>query len=961
MDISEPILQTLKSFRYEKCISKTDRFCFSGSSVHQPISPSVHQSISPSVHQSISPSVGKSRMKRFSTLSAILAILIFINSVVLVNAESGVICKYALEVCTEFSGLPPAPDANCLPPGCFRYHYNIYVEAINGQQYIQFDELAVDLELQISGRISQINLEATVGCLSSEFVGYLVSPTATTVGFYMPDVIGNSYFFNQGRLLLFTVVVDAFPGETIDILLLNGMYVHGNETCNSMVISNCGTNQNPTQVTYQDPPVCASACIDFGMVNGGGNTPAVIPVELTNFSGDISEIDLKIRLTYDNYMEFPTIIGGEIAEQNVRIIDEGQNGYVIYASQRGIENATGQLFRIQIEGPEFASSGGTATLTLENARYEPVGSSCCKPCLGEAEQVVFTGFPDCADDISFRVDARYGLECDDIQLLFTINWSDSMNTRYFYKIVAELELETEGNISIVDMNPSDIPCPAGQSYCGGNTCFQKLGDNRFLFCLWTYPAVAILKETGFTVNLDAPAGCVKGVKFRQAYVDLQGGGSGVACVPGRYVDEIDFPICSPKISGEVLRENGAYVEGTYEVNISSTSCSHSLSQACSSLYAQCVCAEKETYEVTPYKNDNWLCGLSTFDLVLIKKHIMGVEPLGSPYKIIAADAVIDDYNALNQIDIDALHALILHEESSIVDNTSWRFVDASYQFINPSDPLQEMFAESVTVNTLPATADFVALKVGDVNLSCQAGCLDGPVVVEDRAAEQLALGVPSVGGERGEVLLVPFYWQSDMCADGLQMGIRFDASALAFEDVVTAGGLMTKSNFGLKDAGKGALRLSWVSDMGVAVDADLRRGTELFVLQFRLLKDVADVRGVLWPDDEVLPNEAYGSDGRIYGLQWAKAEVGTSGDFEVRTYPNPFADELSFEIIASSAGPATLMLFDSHGVRRWHRRLDLGQGPNRISLEDAADLPKGVLMWKLLRRGEKSSGYLIHQ
>jgi hypothetical protein len=42
------------------------------------------------------------------------------------------------------------------------------------------------------------------------------------------------------------------------------------------------------------------------------------------------------------------------------------------------------------------------------------------------------------------------------------------------------------------------------------------------------------------------------------------------------------------------------------------------------------------YTVTPEKDDNPLNGVTTLDLALISKHILGIENLNSPYKIIAA-------------------------------------------------------------------------------------------------------------------------------------------------------------------------------------------------------------------------------------------------------------------------------------------------------------------------------------
>lgn len=47
---------------------------------------------------------------------------------------------------------------------------------------------------------------------------------------------------------------------------------------------------------------------------------------------------------------------------------------------------------------------------------------------------------------------------------------------------------------------------------------------------------------------------------------------------------------------------------------------------------------KRDYVLRPEKTTNVPNGATTFDLVLISRHILGVEALGTPYKIIAADA-----------------------------------------------------------------------------------------------------------------------------------------------------------------------------------------------------------------------------------------------------------------------------------------------------------------------------------
>lgn len=63
-------------------------------------------------------------------------------------------------------------------------------------------------------------------------------------------------------------------------------------------------------------------------------------------------------------------------------------------------------------------------------------------------------------------------------------------------------------------------------------------------------------------------------------------------------------------------------------------------------------------------------------MVLVARHILGTQLLDSPYKIIAAD--VNRSNTVSTADLVDMRKLILQYEGSFPDNTSWRFIDASY-------------------------------------------------------------------------------------------------------------------------------------------------------------------------------------------------------------------------------------------------------------------------------------------
>jgi len=120
------------------------------------------------------------------------------------------------------------------------------------------------------------------------------------------------------------------------------------------------------------------------------------------------------------------------------------------------------------------------------------------------------------------------------------------------------------------------------------------------------------------------------------------------------------------------------------------------------------------YQVNAFSNDGPLNGVSTLDIVLIQRHILGLSPLQSPYKMIAADA--NNSESISALDLIVIRKLILGVTSEFANNDSWRFVDQDYIFPDPSSPWP--FTESLYMNDLDQNMineDFIAVKIGDVN------------------------------------------------------------------------------------------------------------------------------------------------------------------------------------------------------------------------------------------------------
>lgn len=123
------------------------------------------------------------------------------------------------------------------------------------------------------------------------------------------------------------------------------------------------------------------------------------------------------------------------------------------------------------------------------------------------------------------------------------------------------------------------------------------------------------------------------------------------------------------------------------------------------------------YKLKPSKDDRHSNGVSTFDIVLISRHIIGMNPLDSPYKILAAD--VNRSNTVTTLDIVKIRRLILGIDDRFPESTSWRFVPADHVFTNPSQPFADPIPEELifTLTDVNTTFNFVGIKVGDVNFN----------------------------------------------------------------------------------------------------------------------------------------------------------------------------------------------------------------------------------------------------
>ncbi len=120
-----------------------------------------------------------------------------------------------------------------------------------------------------------------------------------------------------------------------------------------------------------------------------------------------------------------------------------------------------------------------------------------------------------------------------------------------------------------------------------------------------------------------------------------------------------------------------------------------------------------SYVVTPFKNNDITVnnGITTLDISLIRRHLLGSTPLNSPYKIIAAD--VNGSESVTTLDVSLIRSVILGK-TSYPSGKLWEFVDSDEALPTPPFPFTKMRAFSNVTQTL-TNQNFIGVKLGDVN------------------------------------------------------------------------------------------------------------------------------------------------------------------------------------------------------------------------------------------------------
>ena len=343
-----------------------------------------------------------------------------------------------------------------------------------------------------------------------------------------------------------------------------------------------------------------------------------------------------------------------------------------------------------------------------------------------------------------------------------------------------------------------------------------------------------------------------------------------------------------------------------------------------------------SYIIDPSADDDYLNGVTTLDLILIQKHILGLQDIESPYRIIAAD--INNDSKLSTADLVDLRSVILGYKETFENNESWRFIDKSYVFEDPQYPLGPGLDEQYSIASLETNMhiDFIGMKVGDINGSVEAASL----LSSGRSA--YIVDATDKVFSRGEDVSITLSASQDLEALGLQLGLNFDPSVLRFGGIEAITLDIDHNNIGTVSTREGELLISWDEVMGQPVQT----GDQLFTLNFKALKE-GRLSNAVTLQGSSLSSEIYNVDLEVMDVKIAFGTETTEAFKLYQNTPNPFTDQTTISFYLPAPTEVTLQINDITGkvIKNYTGSFDKGNNYINVSKTDLTT--SGVLYYTL--------------
>jgi Dockerin type I domain len=369
------------------------------------------------------------------------------------------------------------------------------------------------------------------------------------------------------------------------------------------------------------------------------------------------------------------------------------------------------------------------------------------------------------------------------------------------------------------------------------------------------------------------------------------------------------------------------------------------------------------FGVAPTRDNDWVNGVTTFDISIISKHILDITPITSLYKLIAADVNRD--GSIDGADMLLTRNLVLGRTTKFANNTSWRFMPKSVTPTTSADgqPMPD-FKETITYTNLNDTvrnADFVAIKIGDVS-----GSAANTSLTSGRQTPLLTRGTPFVLSTENIKLQAgktQSFIVSAVSLDlaVLQFTLGFDNRLIKIKNIQTVDlEGFSDNNYAIFEK-EGKVTLSWNG-------AELK-SNQLFKITIEAQQN-GFLKDVLTLNSDITAAEAYNTEGVVKDVNLVfeaknlpNGQAGTEGSLSefllLPNAPNPFKNETTIRFRLPSDDAVKLTVLDETGRVLAAQNRAFSKGYNEWTIDLSDKKTSGILFYRVETATHSAVGRMV--
>ena len=346
---------------------------------------------------------------------------------------------------------------------------------------------------------------------------------------------------------------------------------------------------------------------------------------------------------------------------------------------------------------------------------------------------------------------------------------------------------------------------------------------------------------------------------------------------------------------------------------------------------------KGDYKIVPFKEDEYINGVTTYDIVQIQKHILGTKVFTDPYKLIAAD--VNNSKSITARDISEIRKVILGVSTSFQNNKAWRFIPKEYTFGDVTAPYD--FPEFISTKDKEVVDQnhFVGVKVGDID---QSAILFG--AAQTRFNKSVSLIIDNGIRVSPNVVKYGVYLDRMELLDGFQFSLQLMDHTANIQSIESGLIEMDTENYLLLPK---ELRVSYGKNINHSKDQ--KKAMFYIVIENGELN--ANSKFSLL--ENAITPEAYYTDGSNASLRLNSQVKSTGLITLLPNQPNPFSQSTKIRFESSEPTEVNVKIYTSTGSLLYSEQVKATKGQNEINVNRSQIVNTGIYYYEVSTQNEK--------